>query len=61
VYYNYYRGKPAKELADMFKLKQRTVYNIINRAEKETVLEVCSWWEKEGHRPYRKEYNEKRV
>ena len=27
VYFNYYKGKSAKEIADMFSLKIRTVYN----------------------------------
>ena len=35
VYFNYYEGKSAKEIADMFSLKVRTVYNIISRAEKD--------------------------
>ena len=30
-----YKGKSAKEIADMFALKIRTVYNILSRAEKE--------------------------
>ena len=33
VYFNYLKGKSAKEIADMFS-KIRTVYNIISRAEK---------------------------
>ena len=33
VYFNYYKGKSAKETANMFSLKIRTVYNI-TRAEK---------------------------
>ena len=40
VYFNYYKGKSAKEIADMFSLKIRTVYNIISRAEKEGRLDL---------------------
>ena len=40
VYFNYYKGKSAKETADMFFLKIRTVYNIIFRAEKEGRLDL---------------------
>ena len=35
VYFNEYKGKSTKEIADMFSLKIRTVYNTISRAEKE--------------------------
>ena len=28
VYFNYYKGKSAKEIADMFSLKIRTAYHI---------------------------------
>ena len=35
VNFNYYKSKSAKEIADMFSWKIRTVYNIISRAEKE--------------------------
>ena len=38
VYFNYYKGKSAKEIANMFSLKIRAVYNIISRAKKELVL-----------------------
>ena len=31
VYFNYYKGKSAKEIADVFSLKIRTVYKIISR------------------------------
>lgn len=40
VYFNYAKGKTAKEIAKIFNLKLRTVYNIINRAEKEGRLEL---------------------
>ena len=39
VYFNYYKDKPTKDLAGMFSLKIRTVYNIISRAEKEEQLD----------------------
>ena len=38
IYFNYYKGKSAKEIADIFSLKIRTVFNIISRAEKEERL-----------------------
>ena len=38
VYFNCCKGKSAKEVADMFSLKIRTVHNIIFRAEKERRL-----------------------
>ena len=37
---NYYKGKSAKEIADMFSLKIRNVYNIIPRAEEEGWLDL---------------------
>ena len=40
VNFNYYKGKSAKEIADIFSLKIRTVYNIIPRAEKEGRLDL---------------------
>ena len=40
VYYNYYKGKSAKELAEMFNIKLRTTYNIIRLAEKENSLHL---------------------
>lgn len=40
VYFNHYKGKSAQEIADMFSLKIRTVYNIISRAEKEGRLDL---------------------
>ena len=40
VYFNYYKGKSAKEIAHMFSLKMRTVYNIITRGEKEVRLDL---------------------
>lgn len=40
VYFNYYDGKSPKEIAQMLSVKLRTVYNIINRAEKENRLEL---------------------
>lgn len=40
VYFNYYKGKSAKDLAEMFSLKLSTVYNIINRAKNEDRLEL---------------------
>lgn len=43
VYFHYCKGKTAKELAEMFSVKLRTVYNIINRAEKEDRIHLrCS-------------------
>ena len=35
VYFNYYKDKSAREIADMFSQKFRTVYNIISRAQKD--------------------------
>ena len=35
ICFNDYKGKSAKEMADMFSLKIRAVYNITYRAEKE--------------------------
>ena len=35
VHFNYNKGKSAKEIADLFSLKIKTVKNIISRAEKE--------------------------
>ena len=40
VYFNYYKGISAKEVADLFSLKIRTGYNIISRAEKEGRLDL---------------------
>ena len=40
VYFNYYEGKYVKEIADMFSLNTRTVYNIIFRAGKEGRLDL---------------------
>ena len=40
IYYNFHKGKSAKQLAEMFRVQLRTVYNIINRAEKEERLEL---------------------
>ena len=40
VYFNYYKDKSAKEIADMSSLKIITVYNIISRAEKEGRLDL---------------------
>jgi len=40
VYYNYYNNKTAKELSTMFDIKLRTIYNIINRAEKQNRLHL---------------------
>ena len=40
VYFNYHKCKSAKEIADMFSLKIRTVYNIISRDEKEGRLDL---------------------
>ena len=39
-HFNYYKGNFPKEIADMFCLKIRTVYNIISRAEKEGRLDL---------------------
>ena len=35
VYLNYYKAKSAKEIAGVFSLKIRIIYNIIYRAEKD--------------------------
>ena len=40
VYFNYYKGKSEKVIADMFFLKIRTVYNIVSRAKKEGRLDL---------------------
>lgn len=40
VYFNHYKGISAKEIAYMFSLKTRTVYNIIFRAEKEEWVDL---------------------
>ena len=40
VYFNYFKFESAKEIADMFFLKIKTVYNIIYRAEKEGRLDL---------------------
>ena len=40
IYFNYYKGKSAKEIAGMFSLKIRTLYNIISQAKKEGRLDV---------------------
>ena len=40
VYFNYYEGKSAKEIADLLSLKIKTVDNIISRAEKEGRLDL---------------------
>ena len=40
IYFNCYKCKSAKEIADIFSLKIRTVYNIISRAEKEERLDL---------------------
>ena len=40
VYFNYYKGKSAKEIADMFSLKIKTVNNIISRTENERQLDL---------------------
>ena len=40
VYLIYYKGKSMKEIADMFSLKIRTIYNIISRAGKEGQLDL---------------------
>ena len=38
-YFNYYKGKSAKEIVDMFSMKIRTVYNFRYRSEKEGRLD----------------------
>lgn len=38
IYFNYNKGKRAKELSEMFDIKLRTIYNLIRRAEKENRL-----------------------
>ena len=40
IYFSYYKGKSAKQIANMFSLKIRTAYNIISRAEKEGRLNL---------------------
>ena len=40
VYSNCYKGKSDEEIAEMFFLKIRTVYNIISRAEREGRLDL---------------------
>ena len=40
VYFNYYKGKSAKEIANMFILKNRTLYDSIYRAEKQWRLDL---------------------
>ncbi|XP_011195277.2 uncharacterized protein LOC105220534 isoform X1 [Zeugodacus cucurbitae] len=40
LYYNYKLGKNIKELSEMFSVSQKTVYNVINRAENEGRLEA---------------------
>ena len=40
VYFNWYKSKSAKEIADMFSLKIRTIQNIISRVEKEGRLDL---------------------
>ena len=40
VYFNYYKGKSAKEILDMFSLKIRKLFNIISRAENEGRLDL---------------------
>ena len=34
VYFNYYKGKSVREIAEMFSLEVRIVYSIISSAEK---------------------------
>ena len=48
VYLNYNKGKSTKEIADMFSLKIRTVYNVISRAEKEGRLKMIYRQAKKG-------------
>ena len=40
VYFDYYKGKSAMEIADMFSLVIKSVYNIISRADKEGRLDL---------------------
>lgn len=40
IYYNRQLGRSADELSEMFSVSRRTVYNVINRAEKENRLEL---------------------
>ena len=39
-YFNYHKGKSAKEITDMFSLTFRTVYNNIFRVEREGLLKL---------------------
>ena len=40
IYFNYYKGKSAKEIADMFFLQIRTICNIISHVEKKGPLDL---------------------
>lgn len=40
VYYSFYEGKSVQDISKTFSLTRQTVYNIINRAEKENRLEL---------------------
>ena len=40
IYYNRQLGRSADELSKMFSVSRRTVYNVLNRAEKENRLEL---------------------
>lgn len=40
IYYNRQLEKSAEELSEMFSVSRRTIYNVINRAEKEGRLEL---------------------
>lgn len=39
IYYNHQLGKSAQDLAEMFSVSRKTIYNTLNRAEKEGRLE----------------------
>lgn len=58
IYYNAQLGKKAKELSEMFNVSLRTVYNIINRAEKENRID----YKPQSGRPKKlSERNERRL
>lgn len=40
IYYNHKLGKSVAELVDMFSVSQKTVYNVISRAENQGRFEA---------------------
>lgn len=42
IYYNHQLGKSASELAEMFSVSRKTIYNVLHRAENEGRLEPKS-------------------